>query len=552
MTQRQLQHHSTIANATSSSLWQRPRANDSQQHALSLVNRTLSTSQGRPLENSLRAQMEPKLGADFSGLRVHTTAASARTLGNSIDATEHHADRIATSPINALQSGAAQPARACDLSGVRIHTDAAAAASARALDTRAYTVGNNIVFGAGQYSPSTAMGQKVLTHELAHVAQHSRAGDTSTVRRFTEFSADDQSTGVSRGWHHPKGTDLRVSDDGQLASEDNGWGAGLSKRAWTLPEKVEASNKILGAQGSVAKLRLKPGGQSITGDAPDTGAKMNLQEVEPIKSKGNPDEGTAGGVIGGITGGVLGGAGGAAAGFGIASAINSNSRDGKIAGAVIGGILGLVGGAIGGAYAGSAIERHMRKLKLTPDCGTAAREVTGSQPAGKRDVCVIRDTGGGSEETLTPRGYHGGNPTTPEEMSEEIFKKEFGSGLTRQEAYARYAALSDADRDAFDKKYGINKYAVPHVGEAATISTEKDMPGFTSASDFTWNFHFAATVLESGRDYITLESAAGWGARDWIFFMYGPETKGQSFHEFQKGTLTHGTKAQTMVVRPEP
>ena len=74
-----------------------------------------------------------------------------------------------------------------------------------------------------------------------------------------------------------------------------------------------------------------------------------------------------------------------------------------------------------------------------------------------------------------------------------------------------------------DRKYGINKYAVPHVGQGISISTEKDMPGFSS-SGFTWNFHYAATVLKSGHDCITLESAAGWGATDWIFFMYGPES----------------------------
>jgi len=58
-----------------------------------------------------------------------------------------------------------------DFSSVRVHTGAAAAQSAQAIDAAAYTLGDNIVFGAGRYAPSTAGGRRLLAHELAHVAQ---------------------------------------------------------------------------------------------------------------------------------------------------------------------------------------------------------------------------------------------------------------------------------------------------------------------------------------------------------------------------------------------
>ena len=58
-----------------------------------------------------------------------------------------------------------------DFSQVRVHTDAAAARSARSLSAVAYTAGDHIVFGAGQYAPSIAAGARVLAHELAHVVQ---------------------------------------------------------------------------------------------------------------------------------------------------------------------------------------------------------------------------------------------------------------------------------------------------------------------------------------------------------------------------------------------
>jgi hypothetical protein len=58
-----------------------------------------------------------------------------------------------------------------DFSGVRVHTDAAAAASAAAVHARAYTVGSNIAFAAGAYSPSTTAGRRLLAHELVHTVQ---------------------------------------------------------------------------------------------------------------------------------------------------------------------------------------------------------------------------------------------------------------------------------------------------------------------------------------------------------------------------------------------
>src|SRR5262249_39587336 len=57
---------------------------------------------------------------------------------------------------------------------VRVHTDARAAASARAVDAVAYTVGRDIVFGSGHFQPDSTPGRRLLAHELAHVVQQSR------------------------------------------------------------------------------------------------------------------------------------------------------------------------------------------------------------------------------------------------------------------------------------------------------------------------------------------------------------------------------------------
>jgi hypothetical protein len=86
-------------------------------------------SHGTPLEESVRARMERRFGVDFGA--------------------------------------------------VRIHPDATAAESARAIGAAAYTVGRDIMFGAGRYQPHSGAGQQLLAHELAHVVQQSRGGSAS-------------------------------------------------------------------------------------------------------------------------------------------------------------------------------------------------------------------------------------------------------------------------------------------------------------------------------------------------------------------------------------
>jgi Domain of unknown function (DUF4157) len=58
-----------------------------------------------------------------------------------------------------------------DFSQVRVHTDRRASASARAVNALAYTVGRNVVFEEGQYSPHSSAGKEIIAHELTHVVQ---------------------------------------------------------------------------------------------------------------------------------------------------------------------------------------------------------------------------------------------------------------------------------------------------------------------------------------------------------------------------------------------
>jgi hypothetical protein len=68
-----------------------------------------------------------------------------------------------------------------DFCQVRIHSGAAAEASARDVSANAYTVGHNVVFGAGQFAPTTHAGRRLLAHELTHVVQQGTVLRRSTA-----------------------------------------------------------------------------------------------------------------------------------------------------------------------------------------------------------------------------------------------------------------------------------------------------------------------------------------------------------------------------------
>jgi uncharacterized protein DUF4157 len=108
------------------------------------VHDTLHSS-GQPLDAPTRAFMEPRFGVDFASVRVHQGARSAR--------------------------------------------------SAAEVSARAYTVGQHIVFGAGEYAPETHQGRRLIAHELAHVVQQTGAGNEAALQRDPKPDEAKQTSG---------------------------------------------------------------------------------------------------------------------------------------------------------------------------------------------------------------------------------------------------------------------------------------------------------------------------------------------------------------------
>jgi hypothetical protein len=85
----------------------------------------------------------------------------------------HEVLRSPGQPLDGATRAFMEPRFGHDFGRVRVHMDARAAASARAVNARAYTVGQDVVFAARQYVPETFEGRRLISHELAHVLQQS-------------------------------------------------------------------------------------------------------------------------------------------------------------------------------------------------------------------------------------------------------------------------------------------------------------------------------------------------------------------------------------------
>ena len=91
------------------------------------------------------------------------------------------------SPLPALLQRKFESSLGADLSSVRVHTDATSATAADSVGARAYTLGQDIHFGAGHFEPSSSAGEHLLAHEVAHTVQ--QHGTTPTRQNKLEVSS---------------------------------------------------------------------------------------------------------------------------------------------------------------------------------------------------------------------------------------------------------------------------------------------------------------------------------------------------------------------------
>ncbi|PSN10622.1 hypothetical protein C7293_27385 [filamentous cyanobacterium CCT1] len=92
-------------------------------------------------------------------------------------------------PLDAKTRAFMEPRFGRDFAQVLVHTGAIAAEAASTVQANAFTVGDHVVFGAGQYNPASNDGRRLLAHELTHVVQQSGAMYTTPSDRAASSSA---------------------------------------------------------------------------------------------------------------------------------------------------------------------------------------------------------------------------------------------------------------------------------------------------------------------------------------------------------------------------
>jgi hypothetical protein len=110
--------------------------------------------------------------------KLQTKRAEPAGAGAQAPAAVHQVLSTPGRPLDAGLRGFFEPRFGADLSQIRIHDGPAAARSAAAVDARAYTVGQDLVFGAAQYRPGDPAGMQLMAHELAHSVQQGAASQT--------------------------------------------------------------------------------------------------------------------------------------------------------------------------------------------------------------------------------------------------------------------------------------------------------------------------------------------------------------------------------------
>jgi hypothetical protein len=152
---------------------------------------------------------------------------------NDVPPIVHEVLRSPGQPLDAARRAFMEPRFGYNFSNVRVHTDAKAAESARAVNALAYTVGKDVVFEREKYTP-TRTGQQLLAHELTHVVQQEKTGQTFgsslKIGRANEPSEIEAATAADRmlagsavGFVSPLSSLLlqRAPDKGSTEGEGN-------------------------------------------------------------------------------------------------------------------------------------------------------------------------------------------------------------------------------------------------------------------------------------------------------------------------------------------
>jgi len=129
-------------------------------------------------------QRRENLGGGEASADLESSIQSARGSGQSLDAS--------------LQTKMGQ-AMGADFSGVKVHTDSHSDRLNKSIQARAFTTGQDIFFRQGSYSPSNTAGQELIAHELTHTIQQGASKKLAQKKLSTSINAISRDESVLSG-----------------------------------------------------------------------------------------------------------------------------------------------------------------------------------------------------------------------------------------------------------------------------------------------------------------------------------------------------------------
>lgn len=132
-----------------------------------------------------------------------------------------------------------------DFSGVRVHTDQRADSLNRSLSARAFTTGQDVFFREGAYQPGSSIGRELIAHELTHVVQQNgntvkRAMSVSQPGDPHEVEAEQTARAVVQEEHmNVSGHDHKDKDEEHGAVMTSRSDAGVHRQPETVKGKDE-------------------------------------------------------------------------------------------------------------------------------------------------------------------------------------------------------------------------------------------------------------------------------------------------------------------------
>lgn len=100
--------------------------------------------------------------------------------------------------LDTASRGYFEPRFGHDFGNVRIHTGPQAAAAAHSIRARAFTLGHDVVFAAGEHDPGSEAGKRLLAHELTHVVQQQTGTQRKKLQKMDDATFE-ANTGVDKG-----------------------------------------------------------------------------------------------------------------------------------------------------------------------------------------------------------------------------------------------------------------------------------------------------------------------------------------------------------------